>query len=118
MTISTRAVSSCKTSRAPAKTSARNSPPFLPASATQFSPLTVRGHRSLPTQPMSGCLAMGTDHLRRATRGESFNMEFTAIDGNGARRRFEANGRPVEDAEGRYQWGVLVIREVSERPHQ
>jgi two-component system CheB/CheR fusion protein len=55
---------------------------------------------------------------KRAARGESFNMEFTAIDGNGARRRFEANGRPVEDAEGRYQWGVLVIREVSERPHQ
>jgi two-component system, chemotaxis family, CheB/CheR fusion protein len=52
---------------------------------------------------------------QRAARGESFNMEFTLIDGQRARRWFEANGQPIGSADGGQQGGVVVIRDITER---
>lgn len=51
----------------------------------------------------------------RAARGESFNMEFTVAVPDGARRWFEARGRPIRDGAGRPQGGVVVIRDITER---
>lgn len=51
----------------------------------------------------------------RAASGESFSMEFITTDDDGMRRWFEANGQPVHDVDGRYQWGVVVIRDITER---
>lgn len=52
---------------------------------------------------------------QRVIRGESFSQEFTAIDVEGERRVFEVNGAPSYNASGRQQWGVLVIRDITER---
>ncbi|MGZ3638204.1 MAG: CheR family methyltransferase [Ktedonobacterales bacterium] len=52
---------------------------------------------------------------QRAARGESFTMEFSNTSAEGVRRWFEANGQPVLDASGHYQWGVVVIRDITER---
>jgi two-component system CheB/CheR fusion protein len=48
---------------------------------------------------------------QRAARGEAFQLEFILIAADGARRWFEATGRPLgaEDA------GVLVIRDITDR---
>ncbi len=51
----------------------------------------------------------------RAARGESFEMEFTLEEPAGARRWFEASGRPIRGAEGRQRRGVLVLRDVTAR---
>ncbi len=52
---------------------------------------------------------------QRAARGEAFQMEFTLVDAKGDLRYFEANGQPVRDAEGNVQWGVVVIRDITDR---
>lgn len=51
--------------------------------------------------------------LRRAARGESFDMSFTMFDGESNRRWFEARGRPVPGEAGHL--GVIAIRDISER---
>jgi two-component system CheB/CheR fusion protein len=50
---------------------------------------------------------------RRAANGETFQLEFTLTAGSGARRRFEASGRPV--THDGHDSGVLVIRDVTDR---
>ncbi len=52
---------------------------------------------------------------QRAARGEAFNMEFTMQGQDGALRYFEANGQPVRDAQGNVDWGVVVIRDITDR---
>jgi two-component system, chemotaxis family, CheB/CheR fusion protein len=52
---------------------------------------------------------------RRVARGESFRSEFTLTGDEGARRSFEANAQPVYDSAGQQQWGVIVIRDITER---
>ncbi|HEX8037214.1 MAG TPA: CheR family methyltransferase [Ktedonobacterales bacterium] len=52
---------------------------------------------------------------QRAARGESFTMEFTTTSPDGIRHWFEASGQPVPDAGGHHQWGVVVIRDITER---
>jgi two-component system CheB/CheR fusion protein len=51
----------------------------------------------------------------RAMQGEPFSMEFTLAGERGERRWFEADGRPVRDAEGRLQWSILAIRDITDR---
>jgi two-component system CheB/CheR fusion protein len=46
----------------------------------------------------------------RASRGESFEMRFAVTRDDGTLRRFEARGRPIEDAGS--GGGVVVIREI------
>jgi two-component system, chemotaxis family, CheB/CheR fusion protein len=48
----------------------------------------------------------------RAARGESFAMRFVVEGEDGALRRFESRGRPIE-GDG-VTGGVLVIREVTD----
>jgi two-component system CheB/CheR fusion protein len=50
---------------------------------------------------------------RRAANGETFYLEFVLTQDTGDRRRFEANGRPV-DHDG-HESGVVVIRDITER---
>ncbi len=52
---------------------------------------------------------------RRAARGEAFKMEFTTRSSDGSLRSFEANGQPVRDAQGAVEWGVVVIRDITDR---
>lgn len=56
-----------------------------------------------------------TSPQSRLLRGESFNTEFTYIGDDEKRHWFEADGRPVHDAEGQLQWAVLVIRDITDR---
>lgn len=51
---------------------------------------------------------------RRVARGEAFRLEFTAEAADGARRWFEATGRPLAD-EAAGVAGVLVIRDITDR---
>jgi two-component system CheB/CheR fusion protein len=55
---------------------------------------------------------------RRAARGESFSLEFTLAGEGGARRWFEANGRPIPGNGAGGQGGVVVIRDITERSLQ
>jgi two-component system CheB/CheR fusion protein len=50
---------------------------------------------------------------QRATRGETFKIEFTAFTLDGAQHWFEASGRPIEDGK-QLLGGVIVIRDISE----
>jgi two-component system CheB/CheR fusion protein len=74
-----------------------------------------RGERFVPRDERGQPLSPALLPQQRAARGESFRMEFTVTDDRGGQRWFEANGRPVRDAEGRQQWGVVVIRDITER---
>lgn len=47
----------------------------------------------------------------RASKGEAFTMELTAVNSDGVRRRYEAKGSPVGDRRSR--GGVIVFRETS-----
>jgi len=60
-------------------------------------------------------LTRRTSPQGRLLQGESFSTEFTYIGDNGMRRWFEADGRPVHDAEERLLWAVLVIRDITDR---
>lgn len=60
-------------------------------------------------------LAADETPQQRAANGESFTLEFSMLEGEGAPRWFEASGRPVVDNEGRVRWGVVVIRDITER---
>jgi PAS domain S-box-containing protein len=55
-------------------------------------------------------LPSGSTPALRTARGESFAMRFAVRGQDGALRRFEAKGRPIE-GDG-VTGGVLVIREV------
>jgi len=50
---------------------------------------------------------------RRAARGESFSMSFTLPGADGARRWFEASGRPLSS--GGAERGVVVVRDTTDR---
>lgn len=50
----------------------------------------------------------------RAARGEAFTLAFTSIDPNGVRRWFESSAQPVRGNDDE-QWGVLVIRDITDR---
>jgi two-component system CheB/CheR fusion protein len=52
---------------------------------------------------------------QRVAHGESFRIEFTLTGDEGAPRSFEANAQPVYDSDGMQQWGVIVIRDITER---
>ena len=52
---------------------------------------------------------------QRAALGETFSMEFLVAGDADRRRWFEANGRPIEDADGHQHGGVVVIRDISDR---
>jgi two-component system, chemotaxis family, CheB/CheR fusion protein len=54
----------------------------------------------------------------RASRGESFDMEFTAIAADSTHRRFEATGRPVRGGQDDGRGGVIIIREAGEYQRQ
>jgi two-component system CheB/CheR fusion protein len=47
----------------------------------------------------------------RAARGETFSMQFSLTTGEGARRWFEANGRPLHGTHEAH--GVVVIRDIT-----
>jgi two-component system CheB/CheR fusion protein len=51
---------------------------------------------------------------RRVARGEAFRLEFTAEAADGARRWFEASGRPLA-GEANGVAGVLVVRDITDR---
>jgi two-component system CheB/CheR fusion protein len=51
---------------------------------------------------------------RRATRGESFSMEFNVTHADGARRRYEAKGEPIAVGDIP-RGGVVVIRDITDR---
>ena len=82
-----------------------------------------RGERFMPRDERGQPLPPALLPQQRAARGESFRMEFTVADAQGGQRWFEANGRPVRDSEelqvrdsaGRQRWGVVVIRDITER---
>ncbi len=50
----------------------------------------------------------------RVARGETFCMTFSFTGADGDRRWFEASGQPVRE-EGGAQWGVVVMRDITER---
>ncbi len=52
---------------------------------------------------------------RRAARGESFSMEFTMSGPDGTQHFFECTGRPIRDAAGTQQGGVVVFRDITDR---
>ena len=60
-------------------------------------------------------IASANTPQQRAARGESFNMEFTLAGSDGGFRYFEANGQGVRNSEGEIQWGVLIIRDITDR---
>ncbi len=60
-------------------------------------------------------LASENTPQQRAARGESFNMEFALVGPDSALRYFEASGQGVQNPEGELQWGVLVIRDITDR---
>ncbi|HEX5502512.1 MAG TPA: CheR family methyltransferase, partial [Thermomicrobiales bacterium] len=85
----------------------------------------ARGERLVPRDERGRPLPPALLPQHRAASGESFRVEFTTNDdhGGGGQRWFEANGRPVRDSAGdrvrdsvgRQRWGVVVIRDISER---
>lgn len=52
---------------------------------------------------------------QRLTRGETFLMEFSLTAENGEQRWFEASGQPIADSHGRTEWGMVVIRDITDR---
>jgi two-component system CheB/CheR fusion protein len=52
---------------------------------------------------------------QRATSDGPFSMEFSLTEADGARRWFEARGRPIRDRQGRPRGGVVTFRDVTER---
>ena len=62
-------------------------------------------------------LPPGTAPRERLARGGAFADEFT-LAADGVTRWFEAVGTPIRDPEGRLQWGVLVIRDITARSLQ
>jgi two-component system CheB/CheR fusion protein len=60
-------------------------------------------------------LLPGETPQSRATRGETFRMTFTLASPLGGERRWlEAIGQPVH-GEGGQEWGVVVVRDITER---
>jgi len=53
--------------------------------------------------------------LQRAARGETFTLEFTLPTEQGLLCYYEAHGQPVLDGQGQVLWGVVVIRDVTDR---
>lgn len=62
-------------------------------------------------------LAAAVTPQQRAARGETFTMEFTLTDADGARRWFEVSGQPIHSA-GEDVGGVLAIRDITKRTLQ
>lgn len=53
--------------------------------------------------------------VSRATRGESFSMEFTITLPDGTRHWYEANGEPISGDDTIVHGGVVAIRDITER---
>ncbi|MFN8541344.1 MAG: CheR family methyltransferase [Thermomicrobiales bacterium] len=56
--------------------------------------------------------------VERALLGNAFSMEFTTTGPEGEQRWFEADSRPVFDADRRLQWSILAIRDITDRSLQ
>lgn len=52
---------------------------------------------------------------RRAVRGEELTMQFSLPGDDGGRRWFEAHSQPVTQGNGQPTWGVVVVRDITER---
>jgi two-component system CheB/CheR fusion protein len=71
------------------------------------------GAQFVPEDDQGRPLPRATWPQRRATNGETFNLEFMVTSADGTRRRFEASGRPV-DHDG-HEIAVVVIRDITDR---
>lgn len=70
-----------------------------------FAPEDESGHY-LPSEALP---------LQRSLNGEEFMQEFTLPGSDGTRRWFEAHAQPVYLGEEGEPWGVVVVREITER---
>lgn len=68
----------------------------------------------VPEDPSGHLLPPAETPQGRATRGESFSMEFLITDPAANRRYFEVNGQPILQ-DGKTAGAVLVIRDITDR---
>jgi two-component system, chemotaxis family, CheB/CheR fusion protein len=73
------------------------------------------GMRLVPGDEQGRLLPPEAGPRQRAARGESFSMEFTIRAADGTYRWYEANGQPVQSADGSWLGGLVVIRDISDR---
>lgn len=52
---------------------------------------------------------------QRASKGEAFTSQFSTSDHNGGRRWFEAHSQPVALENNAERWGVVVVRNITDR---
>lgn len=76
---------------------------IFPADSTQVVSWVLLGADGNP-------LPLDASPLRRAARGETFQLEFSVEDAQGGLRFYEASGGPIEG-----DGGVTVIRDITER---
>jgi two-component system CheB/CheR fusion protein len=73
------------------------------------------GDPAFPMEDASGNpLPADARPCARAARGETFAMQFTHTEPDGARHWYEASGQPIHSG-GAERWSVLVIRDITER---
>ncbi|MFN8473959.1 MAG: CheR family methyltransferase [Anaerolineae bacterium] len=73
------------------------------------------GGELVPLDEQGQALSAEQTPQQRAARGEAFNTEFTMRGEDGSLRYFEANGQPVRDPQSNVEWGVVVIRDITDR---
>jgi two-component system, chemotaxis family, CheB/CheR fusion protein len=72
---------------------------------------------ALIAQDMAGHpLTAEESPVQRTARGERFKMNVILRTKDGVERHFEAEGRPIEHAEGGSIGGVLILRDVTSPP--